>query len=112
MISFAGVLMALVAAKLITFDSFGFHRLSVLFFQFRTFFDALDGIVARNHMGITRYNHNKDTGHTENKNKSDTDTKRDMKMSHIKWKNDIFLMHFHVSVGLLVSASVTMCQSL
>ena len=52
MISFLGVLAAAVSARLLLVDSLWIHRLAVLFFQVRTFFDALDGIVARNRLGI------------------------------------------------------------
>lgn len=55
MISAAGVFWAILAAKLVTYDNLIIHRLSVLFFQIRTFFDALDGIVARDHLGIKQH---------------------------------------------------------
>lgn len=55
LISACGVLWAMLAAKLVTYDSLCIHRLSVFFFQIRTFFDALDGIVARDHLGIKQH---------------------------------------------------------
>ncbi|RWS02115.1 hypothetical protein B4U79_15230 [Dinothrombium tinctorium] len=55
MISFIGFLFAVFASKLVTFDSLAMHRLAVVVFQIRTFFDALDGIVAREHLGIKKH---------------------------------------------------------
>ena len=53
MLSFFGVLAAIVSARLlIVTDSLWYHRLAIVFFEIRTFFDALDGIIARNRMGI------------------------------------------------------------
>jgi len=55
LISFIGIMWAFLAGKLVTYDSIAIHRLSVFFFQVRTFCDALDGIVARAHLGITHH---------------------------------------------------------
>lgn len=51
-ISYAGVLVALVAAKLVSQDSLSSHRLSFVLFQLRTWLDDLDGALARARMGI------------------------------------------------------------
>lgn len=55
MVSYSGVISALVAAKLVTHNSPSLHKLSVLFFQLRTWLDDLDGVVARSRMGITKH---------------------------------------------------------
>ncbi|KAI1290444.1 Ceramide phosphoethanolamine synthase [Halotydeus destructor] len=55
MISFIGVICAFIAARLMMCDNIIMHKLAVVVFQFRTFFDALDGIVARNHLGIKQH---------------------------------------------------------
>lgn len=55
MISLCGILWAFIAAKLVTYDNSAIQRLSVFCFQIRTFCDALDGIVARDHLGIKRH---------------------------------------------------------
>lgn len=55
MVSFCGVVAALVGAVLVTYDSSTMQKLSVLFFQLRTWFDDLDGVVARARMGIYKH---------------------------------------------------------
>lgn len=55
MISFTGLLCAFIAAKLVTVDSFAIHRVAVVVFQVRTFMDALDGTVARSHLGLKQH---------------------------------------------------------
>lgn len=47
MISFFHVLVAILAGRCIAMDSLGYRRVGVVFFQFRTFLDDLDGHVAR-----------------------------------------------------------------
>lgn len=47
MISFFHVFVAILAGRLVAFDSLGYRRLGVVLFQFRTFLDDLDGHVAR-----------------------------------------------------------------
>ncbi|KAG9510199.1 Sodium- and chloride-dependent GABA transporter 2, partial [Fragariocoptes setiger] len=55
MISYTGVLAALIAAKLVSSNSSTLHMLSVIVFQIRTWLDALDGIVARSRLGIHKH---------------------------------------------------------
>jgi phosphatidylserine synthase len=56
MVSYAGVLSALIAAKLVTHQNSPIaHKLAFLFFQLRTWLDNLDGVVARSRMGITKH---------------------------------------------------------
>lgn len=55
MVSYAGVLSALIAAKLVTYDSLTLHRLSYVMFQVRTWLDDLDGAVARSRLGIHKH---------------------------------------------------------
>lgn len=52
MVSYAGVISALVAAKLVSYESSTFHKLSYVMFQLRTWLDDLDGAVARSRLGI------------------------------------------------------------
>lgn len=52
MISYAGVVSALIAAKLVSYDSSTLHKLSYVMFQVRTWLDDLDGAVARARLGI------------------------------------------------------------
>ncbi|XP_065306009.1 ceramide phosphoethanolamine synthase isoform X2 [Dermacentor albipictus] len=54
MISVAGVVSALAAAKVVTAESLAMQRLAVLLMSLRTFLDAFDGQVARSRMGIVR----------------------------------------------------------
>lgn len=54
MISLAGVVCAMAAAKLVTSESLAMRQLAVLFMTLRTFMDSLDGQVARSRMGIVR----------------------------------------------------------
>lgn len=54
MISVAGVVSALAAAKVVTAESLAMQRLAVLLMTLRTFLDAFDGQVARSRMGIVR----------------------------------------------------------
>lgn len=51
-ISYAGVVSALIAAKLVSYDSSTLHKLSYVMFQVRTWLDDLDGAVARTRLGI------------------------------------------------------------
>ena len=46
-VSYCGVISALIAARLVSCDSRALHKLSFVFFQIRTWMDDLDGIVAR-----------------------------------------------------------------
>lgn len=55
MVSYAGVISALVAAKLVTINSSTAHKLSYLMFQLRTWLDDLDGAVARSRLGIHKH---------------------------------------------------------
>lgn len=55
MVSYAGVVAAIIAAKLVTYDSTTLHRMSFVFFQLRTWLDDLDGVVARSRMGIYKH---------------------------------------------------------
>lgn len=55
MISYAGVVAALIAAKLVTYDSPFMHKLSFFIFQLRTWLDDLDGDVARARMGVHKH---------------------------------------------------------
>lgn len=55
MVSYAGVISAIIAAKLVTYDSLTLHRLSYVMFQLRTWFDDLDGAVARSRLGIHKH---------------------------------------------------------
>lgn len=55
MISLAGVISAFAAAKVVTVDSIAMHRCAVLLMSLRTWFDALDGLVARSRMGLVRH---------------------------------------------------------
>lgn len=55
MVSYAGVVAALVAARLVTYDSSTLHKLSFVMFQLRTWLDDLDGVVARSRMGIYKH---------------------------------------------------------
>lgn len=52
MISYAGVVSAMIAAKLVSYDSSTLHKLSYVMFQVRTWLDDLDGAVARTRLGI------------------------------------------------------------
>lgn len=61
MISLAGVLSALAAAKLVTSESLAMQRCAVLLMTLRTWFDALDGLVARSRMGLVRHLSIRDT---------------------------------------------------
>lgn len=54
-VSYAGVASAMVAAKLVSYDNSKLHKLSFLVFQFRTWFDDLDGVVARARLGIHKH---------------------------------------------------------
>lgn len=54
-VSLAGVVSALIAAWLVSHDSRALHKLSFVLFQLRTWFDDLDGIVARSRMGIHKH---------------------------------------------------------
>lgn len=47
MISFFHVFVAILAGRLVAFDSLGYRRVGVVLFQVRTFLDDLDGHVAR-----------------------------------------------------------------
>jgi len=51
-ISYLGVVVAFVAARLILSDHLYIRRIGVLVFLVRQFLDDLDGLVARYHMGI------------------------------------------------------------
>ncbi|XP_054717657.1 ceramide phosphoethanolamine synthase-like [Uloborus diversus] len=55
MVSFLGLMFALGAGKCMAMDSRPFHLLALFLFQMRTFFDALDGIVARTRMGMIQH---------------------------------------------------------
>lgn len=55
MVSYAGVISALAAAKLVTYNSSTLHKLSYLLFQLRTWLDDLDGAVARSRLGIHKH---------------------------------------------------------
>ena len=56
MVSVAGLLSALVAAKLVARQaSPNSHRLAFVFFQLRNWLDDLDGVVARSRLGITHH---------------------------------------------------------
>lgn len=55
MVSYAGVISALVAAKLVSYNSSTLHKLSYLMFQLRTWLDDLDGAVARSRLGIHKH---------------------------------------------------------
>ncbi|XP_076337591.1 ceramide phosphoethanolamine synthase-like isoform X2 [Tachypleus tridentatus] len=55
MISFAGLVFAGFAAKCMVSDSIIRQRIAVLLFQGRTWCDALDGIVARDRMGMVKH---------------------------------------------------------
>lgn len=55
MVSYAGVVSALVAAKLVSYDSSTMHKLSYVMFQLRTWLDDLDGTVARSRLGIVKH---------------------------------------------------------
>ncbi|XP_022661496.1 ceramide phosphoethanolamine synthase-like isoform X1 [Varroa jacobsoni] len=61
MISFMGFLSACVAAKLIMCDSLSMHRLAIFMFCLRTWFDALDGLVARERQHIAAFVSLRDT---------------------------------------------------
>ncbi|OQR75251.1 hypothetical protein BIW11_08543 [Tropilaelaps mercedesae] len=61
MLSFMGFLSACVAAKLVMHDSLGMHRLAILMFCVRTWFDALDGLVARERQHIAAFVSLRDT---------------------------------------------------
>lgn len=52
LVSYSGVVSALIAAKLVSFDSEPLHKLSYLMFQLRTWLDDLDGAIARSRLGI------------------------------------------------------------
>lgn len=54
-VSYAGVISALVAGKLVSHDSSTMHKLSVVMFQLRTWLDDLDGAVARSRLGIHKH---------------------------------------------------------
>lgn len=54
MISVAGVVSAVAAAKVVTAESLAMQRLAVLLMTLRTFLDAFDGQVARSRMGVVR----------------------------------------------------------
>ncbi|CAK9302395.1 unnamed protein product [Gordionus sp. m RMFG-2023] len=47
MITFAHFCVAIIAAKFISYDRLCMRRIGVLLFEFRTFLDALDGVIAR-----------------------------------------------------------------
>ncbi|EEC10150.1 hypothetical protein IscW_ISCW007695 [Ixodes scapularis] len=55
MISVAGLLSAVAAARVVTEDSLTMQRCAVLLMMLRTWFDALDGLVARSRMGLVRH---------------------------------------------------------
>ncbi|XP_076371170.1 ceramide phosphoethanolamine synthase-like isoform X1 [Tachypleus tridentatus] len=55
MISFTGLVFAVIAAKCIISDNIIRHRIAVLLFQIRTWCDALDGIIARTRMGLVKH---------------------------------------------------------
>lgn len=55
MISFAGLVSALIAGKLVSQESATLHKLSFVMFQLRTWLDDLDGVVARSRMGIHKH---------------------------------------------------------
>ncbi|XP_064476516.1 ceramide phosphoethanolamine synthase-like isoform X2 [Ornithodoros turicata] len=61
LISLAGVLSALAAAKVVTVDTIAMQHCAVLLMQLRAWFDALDGLVARSRMGLTRHMSMRDT---------------------------------------------------
>lgn len=53
-ISYFGVICALIAAKLVSSNNFSSHKLSFFMFQMRTWLDDLDGDLARSRMGIRK----------------------------------------------------------
>lgn len=61
MISMAGVLSAVAAAKVVTDESLTMQRCAVLLMTLRTWLDALDGLVARSRMGLVRHLSIRDT---------------------------------------------------
>lgn len=61
MVSFAGFVSACIAAKFILVDSLGMHRLAVFMFALRTWFDALDGLVARERRHMVQFVSLRDT---------------------------------------------------
>ncbi|CAN8004497.1 unnamed protein product, partial [Ixodes hexagonus] len=61
MISMAGVLSAAAAANVVTEDNLTMQRCAVLLMMLRTWFDALDGLVARARMGLVRHMSVRDT---------------------------------------------------
>lgn len=54
-VSYAGVVSALIAAKLVSYNSSTLHKLSYVMFQLRTWLDDLDGAVARSRLGIHKH---------------------------------------------------------
>lgn len=52
MISYAGVVSAIIAARLVSHNSSTLHKMSYVMFQVRTWLDDLDGAVARTRLGI------------------------------------------------------------
>ena len=55
-ISFCHLSFALVSAKLIGNDNLCWRQIGVLFFEFRTYLDSLDGVVYRSHSKHSSYN--------------------------------------------------------
>lgn len=54
-VSYAGVVSAIIAGILVSYDNPTMHKLSYIMFQLRTWLDDLDGDVARSRMGIHRH---------------------------------------------------------
>lgn len=54
-VSYAGVVSAVIAGILVSYDNPTMHKLSYIMFQLRTWLDDLDGDVARSRMGIHRH---------------------------------------------------------
>lgn len=55
MVSFIGLLFAVGAAKCMSMESRIFHCTAIFLFQIRTWFDALDGMVARSRLGMVQH---------------------------------------------------------
>ncbi|XP_003747113.1 ceramide phosphoethanolamine synthase [Galendromus occidentalis] len=55
MVSFAGFLSACAAARFVMHDSLSMHRLAVFMFCLRTWFDALDGTIARERRHMVQF---------------------------------------------------------
>nr|ACH48210.1 unknown [Cyriopagopus schmidti] len=55
MVSFVGLLFAVGAAKCMSMEARIFHFIAIFLFQMRTWFDALDGIVARSRLGMVQH---------------------------------------------------------